>query len=80
MIRTFLILLIFQCLGEGFVFMSKMPVPGPVIGMLLLFGFLLLKRGCSQTDTRCARVTQTFIPAVYSGRCWHHGARKNCFG
>jgi len=44
MIRTFLILLIFQCLGEGVVFMSKMPVPGPVIGMLLLFGFLLLKK------------------------------------
>lgn len=44
MIRTFSILLIFQCLGEGIVFLSKLPVPGPVIGMLLLYVFLLLKK------------------------------------
>jgi holin-like protein len=40
---TLAILLLFQCLGEGFVFVLKLPVPGPVIGMLLLFAALLLR-------------------------------------
>jgi holin-like protein len=37
MINTFAILLLFQCLGEGIAFALRLPVPGPVIGMLLLF-------------------------------------------
>lgn len=36
-------LLVFQCLGEGVSYLFKLPVPGPVIGMLLLFGFLMLR-------------------------------------
>ena len=44
MIRTFSVLLIFQCLGEGLVFATGWQVPGPVIGMLLLFCFLLIKK------------------------------------
>jgi len=43
MLQTLAILLLFQCLGEGVVFVFKLPVPGPVIGMLLLFAVLLLK-------------------------------------
>lgn len=43
MLHTLAILLLFQSLGEGIVFVLKMPVPGPVIGMLLLFGVLLLR-------------------------------------
>lgn len=38
---TFAILLVFQSLGEGLVFVLGLPVPGPVVGMLLLFGGLL---------------------------------------
>ena len=34
---TLAILLLFQCLGEGVVFVLKLPVPGPVLGMVLLF-------------------------------------------
>lgn len=37
MINTFAILLLFQCLGEAVSTGLKLPVPGPVIGMLLLF-------------------------------------------
>lgn len=37
MLTTFAILLVFQCLGEGLAFALHLPVPGPVIGMLLLF-------------------------------------------
>jgi holin-like protein len=30
-------LLVLQCLGEAFVHLTGLPVPGPVVGMLLLF-------------------------------------------
>ena len=41
MLPAFAILLVFQCLGEGIVFLTGMPVPGPVAGMLLLLAALL---------------------------------------
>ena len=37
-------LLLFQLLGEGIVIVLRLPVPGPVVGMLLLF-LALLWRG-----------------------------------
>lgn len=43
MINTFTTLLIFQTLGEGLGYAFSLSVPGPVIGMLLLFCFLLFK-------------------------------------
>lgn len=43
MIHTFVVLLIFQTLGESLAFAFSLPVPGPVIGMLLLFCYLLAK-------------------------------------
>ena len=42
MLAAFTILLVFQCLGEGVAFITGLPVPGPVVGMLLLFASLLL--------------------------------------
>ena len=36
MLLAFAVLLVFQCLGEGLVFLTGLPVPGPVAGMLLL--------------------------------------------
>lgn len=41
MLAAFAILLIFQCIGEGVAFLTGVPIPGPVIGMLLLFATLL---------------------------------------
>jgi putative effector of murein hydrolase LrgA (UPF0299 family) len=35
------VLLVFQCLGEGLVFLFRVPVPGPVAGMLLLLAALV---------------------------------------
>jgi holin-like protein len=43
MINTFLTLLIFQTIGEALSHGLSLPVPGPVIGMVLLFIFLMLK-------------------------------------
>jgi putative effector of murein hydrolase LrgA (UPF0299 family) len=36
LLTAFAVLLVFQCLGEGLVFLTGWPVPGPVTGMLLL--------------------------------------------
>ena len=41
MLASFTILLLFQCVGEGIVHILKLPIPGPVAGMLLLFAALL---------------------------------------
>lgn len=41
MLPAFAILLVFQCLGEGMVFLFGWPIPGPVNGMLLLLAALL---------------------------------------
>jgi holin-like protein len=43
MLRALATLLLFQCLGEGLSMGLHLPVPGPVIGLLLLFGFLLMR-------------------------------------
>lgn len=41
MLLAFAVLLVFQCLGEGLVFLFGWPVPGPVAGMLLLLAALV---------------------------------------
>jgi holin-like protein len=38
---AFAVLLLFQCLGEGLVFIFGLPVPGPVAGMLVLLAALV---------------------------------------
>ncbi|MGI4848088.1 MAG: CidA/LrgA family protein [Janthinobacterium lividum] len=68
MLATFAILLIFQCIGEGIIFITHLPVPGPVIGMLLLFGALLVFPGLldiiEATGTELLRhLSLLFIPA-----------------
>lgn len=44
MLRGIAILLLFQLLGESTVFLTKLPVPGPVVGLVLLFLALQLGR------------------------------------
>ena len=43
MVRTFATLLVFQTMGEGLSYALSLPVPGPVIGMVLLLAYLMLK-------------------------------------
>jgi len=42
MLAAFAVLLLFQCLGEGIVFVLRLPLPGPVAGMLLLAAALIV--------------------------------------
>ncbi|WP_354686870.1 CidA/LrgA family protein [Cupriavidus necator] len=41
MLQTFAILLVFQSIGEVISYALRLPVPGPVLGMILLFGWLV---------------------------------------
>ncbi|MCE7888001.1 MAG: CidA/LrgA family protein [Alphaproteobacteria bacterium PRO2] len=47
MLHGFLILIGCQLAGEILAGTTGLPIPGPVLGMLLLFSFLLIKRGTS---------------------------------
>lgn len=47
MLRGLLVLLLFQCLGEAIKVATGTVLPGPVIGLLLLFAVLLLRGGPS---------------------------------
>ncbi|KAA0182086.1 CidA/LrgA family protein [Cupriavidus gilardii] len=42
MLQTLAILLVFQSVGEVFSYALRLPVPGPVIGMILLFCWLAI--------------------------------------
>jgi len=68
MLVSFAILLVFQCLGEGISFALGLPVPGPVIGMLLLFCTLAaspkLLEQLEQTGNELLRhLSLLFVPA-----------------
>ncbi|CAN7389837.1 CidA/LrgA family protein [Massilia sp. LjRoot122] len=68
MLAPFTILLLFQCLGEGIVFLLKLPIPGPVAGMLLLMSALLAwppleKRIEQAANTLLSHLSLLFVPA-----------------
>ncbi|MDY7579238.1 CidA/LrgA family protein [Herbaspirillum sp. RTI4] len=68
MLLTFAILLIFQCLGEGLSFALHLPIPGAVVGMLLLFIALLIVPGLLErieaTGSELLRhLSLLFVPA-----------------
>ena len=68
MLLTFTILLICQCLGEVITFALHLPVPGPVIGMLILFCALLMRPNLldkiqSTGDALLQHLSLLFVPA-----------------
>lgn len=61
-------LLIFQLIGEVFARWLSLPVPGPVIGMLLLFASLVLRGGADQelqttSQNLLQHLSLLFVPA-----------------
>jgi holin-like protein len=61
-------LLVFQCLGEVLVRGTGLPVPGPVVGMLLLFVVLRVRRSIPETlalaaDGLLKHLSLLFVPA-----------------
>jgi len=68
MLRALAALLLFQCAGEGLSLLFHLPVPGPVIGLLLLFGLLVLRPSVTDTIEPTAQellrhLSLLFVPA-----------------
>lgn len=68
MIRGLLILLLCQFAGEALARASGIPVPGGVIGMLILFAVLVIRRGVPADLDQVSQVvlkplTLYFVPA-----------------
>ena len=62
------VLLACQLAGEGVVAWSGLPVPGPVLGMLLLLGGMMLRGGVPEglgrvSDGLLAHLSLLFVPA-----------------
>lgn len=55
MIEGFMALLLFQLFGEAISHLARWPVPGPVIGLLLLLGWAWLGGRVSDASTQVAR-------------------------
>ena len=61
-------LLVYQCIGEILVRWTGLPVPGPVIGMVLLFATLMRKKTVPETLRSTAtgllsHLSLLFVPA-----------------
>ncbi len=69
MLPGFAALLVFQLLGEGLAQALHLPLPGPLLGMLLLFGALVVRGRVPQAVRDSAHqlmqhMMLLFIPAV----------------
>jgi holin-like protein len=68
MLNTLLVLLVFQTIGEGVVYALSLPIPGPVIGMLLLFVYLIWKNDAADklapaSSRLLSHMSLLFVPA-----------------
>ncbi len=68
MVEYFTLILCCQLIGELLVTVLNLPLPGPVAGMILLFGFLLVKGEIPEplahlSDTLLNNLSLLFVPA-----------------
>jgi holin-like protein len=68
MLAAITVLLVYQLIGETLVLLLKLPVPGPVIGMLLLFLTLLVRGSAPESVRETAQallqhLSLLFVPA-----------------
>lgn len=67
-LKAIAVLLLCQLVGEGFVAWAGLPIPGPVVGMALLFAALVLRGGVPENlgrvvDGLLAHLSLLFVPA-----------------
>jgi holin-like protein len=55
MLEGFMLLLLFQLMGEAIAHAARLPVPGPVIGLLLLLAWAGLGGAMGESITQVAR-------------------------
>jgi len=65
MLPAFTILLLFQCLGEGIVFLLHLPLPGPVAGMLLLMAALVIWPSLQQRIEEAANMLLSHLSLLF---------------
>jgi len=68
MLGFFIVLLVCQLAGEILVIATGLPVPGPVVGMAVLFAGLVLRGGIPQgldrmADALLSHLSLLFVPA-----------------
>lgn len=68
MLAAFALLLMFQLVGELLRLTLGLPIPGPVLGLVLLLGWLLLRKGPSEALRGTAggllqHLSLLFVPA-----------------
>ena len=68
MLEALTLILVCQLAGEVSVVLTGLPVPGPVLGMLLLLGWLFLRGDVAESvgrtaDTLLAHLSLLFVPA-----------------
>jgi holin-like protein len=68
LVSGFAWLLLFQCAGEALARLLSLPVPGPVLGMALLFVFVLVRGGAPEAlgvaaDGLARHLSLLFVPA-----------------
>ena len=68
MLEALTLILLCQLAGEVLVGVARLPVPGPVAGMLLLLGWLYIRRGVddhveSATSGLLGHLSLLFVPA-----------------
>ena len=68
MLAGFTVLLVFQLVGEVLARALGLPIPGPVVGMVLLFGALRLRRAipdclAHSADALLTHLSLLFVPA-----------------
>lgn len=69
MIQSLITLFAFQVLGETVAYLFNIPIPGPVFGMLFLFGYLILRgtnadRLVADTTDFLRHLSLLFVPAA----------------
>ncbi len=65
MLKGIITLLVFQFLGECFVKLFELIVPGPVIGMLLLLLFLMIKKSSFESLDNAVFLHLRYLPLLF---------------
>jgi holin-like protein len=65
MIKTFTVLLAYQCLGELIAYAGNLPIPGAVVGMILLLASLSLRPGLLSAIESDSLALLRFLPLLF---------------
>ncbi|MFY9073556.1 CidA/LrgA family protein [Malaciobacter mytili] len=65
MLKGIIVLLVFQFLGECIAKFFSLLVPGPVIGMILLLGFLIIRKGSFKSLDNAVFIHLRYLPMLF---------------